>query len=119
MSHGWNTTMLISEGDVLRTLIDLRGKRWLSRGHSQCRDGLVPSIDRKELKGLLRSEKLQRERRSIDQFRSMARFFASRGAEGSLVDDRVDGPATLWCTNPASRLVSVTLRSSLLCRLLR
>ena len=79
--------MLTSEENVLRLLVDLQGKRWLSRGHSQCRDGLVPSIDRDGLKGVLRSEKLQRERRSIDQFRSTARFFASRGEEGSLVDD--------------------------------
>ena len=52
MSHGWNTTILTSEEDVLWLLLDLQGKCWLSRGHSQCRDSLVPSIDRDGLKGL-------------------------------------------------------------------
>ena len=87
MSHGWNTTTLTSEEDVLRLLLDLQGKGWLSRGHSKCYNSLVPSIDRDGREQLPRSEKLQRERRSIDQFRSTARFFASRGEEGALVDD--------------------------------
>jgi FRG domain len=87
MPHGWDITELSSEEDVLGLIADLQGKSWLSRGHSRCHNGLVPSIDRGQLKGLLRSVKLRRERRSIDLFRSTARFFASSGEEGSLVDD--------------------------------
>src|SRR5437870_5882466 len=89
MSHGWTTTTLELEEDVLHTLVDLQGRRWLSRGHSVCHDVLVPSIDRDALSGLARSTKLQCERQSIDQFRSTARFFASPGEERSLVDDFV------------------------------
>jgi FRG domain-containing protein len=90
MSHDWPSTTLNSEDEVFKTLSDLQGRnRWLSRGHSQCYDGLVPSIDRGALKGLTRLEKLQCERRSIDQFRSAARFFASSGEQGALIDDGV------------------------------
>jgi hypothetical protein len=87
MSHGWNTTALTSEDDVLRTFLHLQGRSWLSRGHSRCHGGLVPSIDRKPYDGILRTEKLQCERRSIDQFRSAARFFSSAGEQQSLIDD--------------------------------
>lgn len=87
MSQGWNTTAPTSEDDVLGTLLDLQGSCWLSRGHARCHGALVPSIDRKACDGLLRTEKLQCERRSIDQFRSAARFFSSAGEQQSLVDD--------------------------------
>jgi hypothetical protein len=87
MPHRWNTTALTSEDDVLRTLLDLQGRRWLSRGHSCCYGALVPSIDRTPYARLVRTEKLQCERRSIDQFRSAARFFSSAGEQTSLVDD--------------------------------
>lgn len=89
MSHGWNTTTLDVEENVLRTLTDLQGKRWLSRGQSQCYGGLIPSIDRKPFSELSRPEKLRRERASIDLFRSSARFFASPGEQLSLGDDVV------------------------------
>jgi hypothetical protein len=89
MPHGWPTTTLTSEVDVLRVLADLKGRRWLARGHSQCYNGLVPSIDRESLGALGRSQKLQCERQSIDQFRSAARFFSSPGEEYSLIDDFV------------------------------
>ena len=87
MSHGWNTTALTCEDDVLRKLLELQGSDWLSRGHSCCHGALVPSIDRKPLDRLLRREKLERERCSIDLFRSVARFFSSDGEQQSLVDD--------------------------------
>jgi hypothetical protein len=87
MPHEWNTTTLTSEDEVLQELLDLQGKYWLTRGHSQCHQCLVPRIDRKPLDGLSRREKLLYERRSIDQFRSTAHFFSSAGEGGALVND--------------------------------
>jgi hypothetical protein len=49
----------------------------------------MPSIDRKPWGRRSRSEKLTLERRSIDLFRSTARFFASAGEQGALTDDIV------------------------------
>jgi hypothetical protein len=87
VSHGWNTTTLTSEADVLQLLLEMQGSCWLSRGHSRCHESLVPSLDRDPFRGLGRSEKLERERRSMDQFRSTARFFSSPGEQAALVDD--------------------------------
>lgn len=67
--------------------MDLQGRSWLTRGHSLCWKGLVPSIDRKPHKGLGRAEKLQREQRRVDQFHATARFFSSLGEELALRDD--------------------------------
>jgi hypothetical protein len=47
----------------------------------------MPSLDRGPFCALGRSEKLERERRTIDQFRSTARFFSSPGEQAALVDD--------------------------------
>ncbi len=88
--HGvWekNTSSLNTEAEVFRVLADLRGKRWLLRGHSRQRGGLVPSIDRNGREGLSRGQKLVIERRSIDLFRSTARFFAAPGEEEALHND--------------------------------
>jgi hypothetical protein len=87
MSHGWQLTTLTSVDQVLDLLLDLHAKRWLSRGQSRRYDVLMPSIDRKPRQNLSRPEKLTLERRSIDVFRSTARFFAGRGEEGALTDD--------------------------------
>jgi len=89
MPTSWNTTTLSSENEVLQILLDLQGKRWLTRGHSKCHGALIPSIDRGKFEELTLIEKLQRERQSIDMFRSTARFFSNRGEQLSLVDDIV------------------------------
>ena len=47
--HDWNTTTLHCETAVLQVLLELQGKRWLSRGQPQHWGGLVPSIDREPL----------------------------------------------------------------------
>src|SRR5215218_3325311 len=88
MPHGWKSTTLNSESEALRVLVDLQGKSWTSRGHSQL-NRLVPSIDRKPRHKLDRAEKLALERQSIDQFRSAAHFFSSPGEWGSQSDDFV------------------------------
>ena len=87
MSHTWNTTILDSESKVLNVLTELRGKRWLCRGQSKRYGGLVPSIDRMPRENLSRLQKLMLERRSIDLFRSTARFFAGQGEQKALTDD--------------------------------
>jgi len=87
MACSWNTTVLRSERDVLHVLADLRGKRWLCRGQPSPYGVLIPSIDRGKLQDLPRAEKLMLERQSIDLFRSTARFFATAGEGGALVDD--------------------------------
>ena len=87
MSHSWNTTILDSEAEVLHVLTELRGKRWLCRGQSKRYGGLVPSIDRMPRQNLSRHEKLMLERRSIELFRSTARFFADQGEQNALTDD--------------------------------
>ena len=89
MPDSWNTTPLITESDVLQKLTDLRGRQWLCRGQSKCYDSLVPSIDRKPRQQLSRVEKLTLEGRSIDLFRSTARFFADPGEQAALVNDIV------------------------------
>ena len=89
MAHGWSTTVLDAEETVLSVLIDLQGRRWLSRGQSKCRDALMASIDRDPLSALPRPVKLRCERESIDSFRSTARHFASAGEQASIHDDVV------------------------------
>ena len=87
----WPTTVLKDTADDLnkltRELTKFHGKRWLFRGQPKRCEGLVPSIDRGTLKDLSRPEKLKRERRSIDLFRSNVRFFASPGEQKALTDD--------------------------------
>ena len=87
MSSDWPTTVLFSTEEVFEVLADLRGKRWLSRGQSCRYGGLVPSIDRDGRKTLTRLDKLMLERKSIDLFRSIARFFAGQGEQGALTSD--------------------------------
>jgi hypothetical protein len=89
MAPYWKTITLTSEAEVLDKLLELRGKQWLSRGHSEPHGALVPSIDRGDLANLSRQDKLERERASIDLFRATARFFASEGEQGALKDDFV------------------------------
>lgn len=89
MSASWNSTTLTSKQDVLRTLTELHGQRWLSRGHSRQYGRIVPSIDRGELASVGRAKKMGCERRSIDTFRSTARFFASSGEANALEDNVV------------------------------
>ena len=86
MSHGWNTTILTSEEDVLWLLLDLEGKCWLSRGHSQCRDSLVPSIDRDGLKGLHGPRSYSVNAGASTSF-GQRRASLLAGEEGALVDD--------------------------------
>jgi hypothetical protein len=87
MSHGWEITALTSEKDALDVFADLSGRRWLSRGQSRPYGSLLPSIDRKELSGLSRVEKLRLERQSIEIFRSTARFYSGAGEQAALSDD--------------------------------
>jgi hypothetical protein len=87
VSHDWNTITLTSETEAIQVFTELRAKRWLCRGQSKRYNGLVPSIDRPPRLNLSRLEKLTLERRSIDLFRSTARFFADSGEQGALNDD--------------------------------
>ncbi len=89
MPDSWNTTLLAAVPDALQVFTDLCGKRWLCRGQPKCYGALVPSIDRGSLQNLSRTEKLTLERKSIDLFRSTARFFADPGEEAALGDDIV------------------------------
>lgn len=89
MPDSWDTTILAAEPDALQAFTELRGKRWLCRGQSRCYGALVPSIDREPRQHLSRVQKLTLERRSIDLFRSTARFFADPGEQGALTDDIV------------------------------
>src|SRR5215813_824398 len=87
MSDNWNSTILNSEAEVGQLLIELRGKRWLCRGQSKPYGTLVPSLDREERRHLSRQEKLIFERRSIDIFRSTARYFSDQGEQNALKND--------------------------------
>jgi hypothetical protein len=89
MCNGWEGTRLTTEVGALEALMELSGKRWLCRGQSRRYDGLVPSIDRSPRQNLPREAILTLERRSINCFRSTARFFADPGEQGSLTDDVV------------------------------
>ncbi len=83
----WKTTTLTDEEELLRVLAELEGKRWLCRGQTKRYNTLLPSIDRSNLRNLLRSDKLLLERQSIDLFRASAKFFAHPGEQGALNDD--------------------------------
>jgi FRG domain len=87
MSDVWNTKTLKSEEDVFSVLMELQGRRWLSRGQPRIYKSLRPSIDRGELADLPRREKLRLERESIDVFRATARFFAGHGEQAATHDD--------------------------------
>lgn len=89
MPHDWPTITLTTDTEAIRLLSDMQGKRWLLCGQSKRYGSLVPSIDREPRQKLLRADKLNLERRSIDLFRSTARFFADAGERGSLDDDVV------------------------------
>ena len=54
MIPNWTTTTLDSEVAAFDTLLDLRGKQWLSRGQSEPYGVLIPSIDRGTLASLTR-----------------------------------------------------------------
>ena len=84
----WNCTTVTTEAQVFEMLLKLQGDQWLCRGHPQLYGRLVPSIDRGGREHLSRLEKLSIERRSIELFRSTARFFA-QGEEQALRDDFV------------------------------
>ena len=84
MAHNWHLTTLSNEAEVIQTLTQLRGKRWLSRGQSKRYDCLVPSIDREPRDRLSRFEKLSLERQAISIFRSTARFFTHQGETAAL-----------------------------------
>ena len=89
MTSCWTTVELNSEAHIVETLVDLKGKQWLSRGQSKLYGALVPSIDRFRFSSVSRPDKLLRERESIDRFRETARFFADDGEREALVDDIV------------------------------
>ena len=89
VASSWPTTLLNSVDETARILIDLKGKRWLSRGQSKRYGTLMPSIERGALSDLPRSEKLRLERESIDIFRATVRNFAGPGEQAALVDDLV------------------------------
>jgi FRG domain len=70
----------------MQVLLELQGKRWLSRGQPQPYKNLIPSIDRCP-GSLTRLEKLQLERESIDVFRTTARFFVDEGERNAVSND--------------------------------
>ena len=82
----WKTENLSTEDAVLDVLAQLQGRRWLNRGQPKPFGKLVPSIDRNNLEGLPRREKLTLERQSVDLFRSTVRYWAP-GEESDPTDD--------------------------------
>jgi hypothetical protein len=74
MTHNWRTLSLDTEAEIFDLLTELRGKRWLCRGHSEPYHSLFPKIDREPRDKLSRLEKLKLERESINLFRSTVRF---------------------------------------------
>lgn len=87
MDREWNESRMTSETKVLSTLGDLIAERQVSRGQSAMYEDLLTSIDRSPLNGMARAEKLTLERKSIELFKSTARFFASTGEQAALLDD--------------------------------
>jgi hypothetical protein len=88
VNHGWMTTPLTSETQILETLDHLRVCHWVSRGHSKFHRTLFPKIDRKPLDKIVdRANKIALERQSIELFRSTARFFASPDEQNALMTD--------------------------------
>lgn len=86
-SVAWPETRLVTLDAVFETLLVLRGRRWLSRGQSAAFTTLLPKLDREELLGSSRLAKLAAERRSIDLFRSAARYFADDGEREAVAHD--------------------------------
>ena len=84
----WKVIDLKTDEQVFDVLLQLKGKRWLSRGQPEPWGNLVPSIDR-VFQTFSRAEKLNLERRSIDLFKSTARFFAGEAEAGALNNDLV------------------------------
>jgi hypothetical protein len=89
MSAGWSETALDSAEDALFALTALKGKNWLCRGQARAGHRLIPTIDRKPLARRPRVEKLALERRSIDVFRSIARYFTDDGERGAMLNDTI------------------------------
>jgi FRG domain len=87
--HLWPTTPLTTVDAVLAMLFERQRLHWLCRGQAREWKKLTPTIDRKHLAKLSRSEKLDYERRSINVFRSTARYFADPGEHRVFVDDIV------------------------------
>jgi len=87
MASNWKTIQWNTVEDVFSTLLELAGKSWLSRGQSEPWNALIPSVDRDPLASILRREKLDLERRSINTFRTNARNFNSEGERAALKDD--------------------------------
>jgi hypothetical protein len=86
MSTAWRSQPIKTEQELFDVLTELRAKHWLCRGQPRPYGGLVPSIDRGALVSLPRGEKLMRERRSINFFKSTARFFMP-GEQQNLSND--------------------------------
>jgi FRG domain len=85
-NRGWTTTKLTSVQQVLDVLLELKGKRWLSRGQPEVYGTLEPSINR-YFRGRSRADKLGLERQAIDLFRHTARFFSDEGEKEAMRDD--------------------------------
>src|SRR5262245_53540635 len=86
MSTTWHPQLVRTEQELFEVLTELRAKRWLCRGQARPYGCLVPSIDRGALATLPRAEKLMRERKSINFFKSTARFFMP-GEQQNLSND--------------------------------
>jgi hypothetical protein len=86
MSTTWHSQPVRTEQELFEVLTELRAKHWLCRGQPRPYGCLVPSIDRGALAPLPRAEKLMRERRSINFFKSTARFFMP-GEQQNLSND--------------------------------
>ena len=89
MTRVWRSRTLKSEEEVFSTLLDLQGRRWLSRGQSRVYESLSPSIERGNLAAAPRSVKLKLERESIDVFRATARFFNDDGERAAMNRDDI------------------------------
>jgi FRG domain-containing protein len=83
----WKMTQLATVEEAFQALADLRGRGWLCRGQSKRYGSLIPSIDRGSRHTLTRAAKLALERKTIDLFRSTARFFADPGEQAAASDD--------------------------------
>ena|SRR6266446_1465938 len=84
----WNDELLATVNQTLDVLTMLRAKQWLCRGQSSKYSKLFTSFDTHTPADLSRSEKLRRERTSINFFRSATRYFA-HGEEPAAHDDLV------------------------------
>jgi hypothetical protein len=68
----WDTTILDSLDETLKTLDELSKTTWVHRGQSQERGRLTPSIDHDDRRLLSRVEMLELEDRSIQTYRAYA-----------------------------------------------